>query len=91
MPTPLRIGDDEALANSHFNFSEPTIFFFHAFFESYQHVPATYIRTGKFIFAITAEYLLFFLEMSSNRIIRYRGIFTEEREREEFKTLLKYR
>ncbi|KAH1027547.1 pancreatic triacylglycerol lipase [Dendroctonus ponderosae] len=46
MPTPLRIGDDEALENSHFNFSEPTIFFFHAFFESYQLIPATYIRTA---------------------------------------------
>ncbi|KAF7285433.1 hypothetical protein GWI33_010682 [Rhynchophorus ferrugineus] len=46
MPSTLRIGDDEALAQSHFNFSEPTIFFFHAFFESSQAVPATYIRTG---------------------------------------------
>ncbi|XP_066150637.1 uncharacterized protein [Euwallacea fornicatus] len=45
-PAPLRIDDDAALANSHFNFSEPTIFFFHAFFESYQLVPATYIRTA---------------------------------------------
>ncbi|XP_018569957.1 lipase member H-like [Anoplophora glabripennis] len=45
-PTQLRIGDDRALAESHFNFSEPTVLFFHAFFESSQATPATLIRTA---------------------------------------------
>ncbi|KAI4455784.1 lipase [Holotrichia oblita] len=45
-PTVLRIGDDEALVNSHFNFSEPTIFFFHAFFESSTSPTATAIKTA---------------------------------------------
>ncbi|XP_060524419.1 uncharacterized protein LOC132700864 [Cylas formicarius] len=45
-PTLLRIDDDQALANSHFNFSEPTVFFFHAFFESSTAQPALFIRTA---------------------------------------------
>ncbi|KAJ8961732.1 hypothetical protein NQ318_021332, partial [Aromia moschata] len=45
-PSQLRIGDDKALSESHFNFSEPTILFFHAFFESSQATPATTIRTA---------------------------------------------
>ncbi|GJQ69471.1 hypothetical protein Trydic_g6578 [Trypoxylus dichotomus] len=42
----LRIGDDDALIKSHFNFSEPTVFFFHAFFESSTSTTATVIRTA---------------------------------------------
>nr|CAI5835359.1 unnamed protein product [Callosobruchus analis] len=30
-PSQLQIGDDQALHQSHFNFSEPTVLFFHAF------------------------------------------------------------
>ncbi|KAG5878261.1 hypothetical protein JTB14_026697 [Gonioctena quinquepunctata] len=45
-PAQLRIDDDQALAQSHFNFSEPTVLFFHAFFESAQATPATLIRTA---------------------------------------------
>ncbi|CAH0559706.1 unnamed protein product, partial [Brassicogethes aeneus] len=45
-PSPLRIGDDRLLEESHFNFSEPTVLFFHAFFESYQATPATTIKTA---------------------------------------------
>ncbi|CAH1975497.1 unnamed protein product [Acanthoscelides obtectus] len=45
-PSQLRIGDDEALFESHFNFSEPTVLFFHAFFESSQATPASTIRTA---------------------------------------------
>lgn len=47
LPDNLKIGDDEALAKSHFNFSEPTVLFFHAFFESSQGATAIMIRTGK--------------------------------------------
>ncbi|CAG9824110.1 unnamed protein product [Phaedon cochleariae] len=45
-PSQLRINDDEALSRSYFNFSEPTVIFFHAFFESSQATPATLIRTA---------------------------------------------
>ncbi|XP_049820579.1 pancreatic lipase-related protein 3-like [Aethina tumida] len=45
-PQPLRIGDDQLLQASHLNFSEPTVLFFHAFFESYQATPATTIKTA---------------------------------------------
>lgn len=47
LPDTLKIGDDEALAKSHFNFSEPTVLFFHAFFESSQGATAIMIRTGE--------------------------------------------
>ncbi|XP_050501031.1 pancreatic lipase-related protein 3-like, partial [Diabrotica virgifera virgifera] len=45
-PSQLRIGDDGALSQSYFNFSEPTVIFFHAFFESYQSTPGRLIRTA---------------------------------------------
>nr|CAH7760806.1 unnamed protein product [Callosobruchus chinensis] len=45
-PSQLQIGDDQALHESHFNFSEPTVLFFHAFFESSQATPASTIRTA---------------------------------------------
>ncbi|XP_056633533.1 pancreatic lipase-related protein 2-like [Diorhabda sublineata] len=45
-PSSLRIDDEESLRKSHFNFSEPTVIFFHAFFESYQSTPGRLIRTA---------------------------------------------
>ncbi|XP_045464528.1 pancreatic lipase-related protein 2-like [Harmonia axyridis] len=42
----LIIGDDEALQKSNFNFSQPTVIFFHAFFENSMSLTATIIRTA---------------------------------------------
>ncbi|XP_044259395.1 lipase member H-B-like [Tribolium madens] len=42
----LIIGDDKLLAESYFNFSQPTVFYFHAFFESSSTTSATQIRTA---------------------------------------------
>lgn len=46
MPDVLSTGDDVALGKSHFNFSDPTVIFFHAFFESSTGTTAWTIKTG---------------------------------------------
>nr|XP_022905523.1 lipase member H-like [Onthophagus taurus] len=45
-PQTLSLHDDHSLYNSYFNFSEPTILFFHAFFESSTSTTATIMRTA---------------------------------------------
>ncbi|XP_063912178.1 inactive pancreatic lipase-related protein 1-like isoform X2 [Zophobas morio] len=45
-PQNLIIDDDKLLAESHFNFSQPTVFYFHAFFESSSTLSATLIKTA---------------------------------------------
>ncbi|RZB40340.1 inactive pancreatic lipase-related protein 1, partial [Asbolus verrucosus] len=46
LPQSLVIGDDKLLAQSYFNFSQPTVFYFHAFFESSRTASANLIKTG---------------------------------------------
>lgn len=43
------LGDDELLFKSNMNFSDPTIIYFHAFFESSMATSAITIRAGMMI------------------------------------------